>query len=196
MKQNVKVILGSHHHVSYGAYDDDFAKTYELKLKPFITVLYKFPHIPAVLHYSGVLLNWIERHHPEFFMILEDMVSRKQLEFLGGGFYEPILPLIPSSDRIGQIEMLTTYLRKQFSKRPQGCWLPCLSWDQSLVGALSTSGMSFTFLDENQFRLAGVENFDYPCITEDMGKNIILFPIASRYHSAIAEKKTGDVLIV
>ncbi|MDR2900150.1 MAG: DUF1926 domain-containing protein [Treponema sp.] len=194
MKQNIKVILGSHHHIPYGACDNDFANAYDLKLKPFITALYKFPRIPVVLHYSGVLLYWIERHHPEFFMLIEEMISRKQIEFLGGGFYEPLFPLIPLSDKIGQIEMLTTYLRKQFGKRPQGCWLPCLSWDQSLVGALSTSGMNFTFLDENQFRLAGIEKIDYPCVTEDLGKLITVFPIASRYHADFAEKKAGKVL--
>jgi hypothetical protein len=194
MNQNVKVILGSHHHVPYGASEDDFVNAYELKLKPFITALYKFPQIPVVLHYSGVLLYWIERHHPEFFMIIEELISRKRLELIGGAFYEPLMSLIPLSDKIGQIEMLTTYVRKQFGKRPQGCWLPGLSWDQSLVGALSTSGMSFTFLDENQFRLSGLERVDYPCITEDLGKMITVFPIASTYHADFAENKAGSVL--
>lgn len=194
MKQNVKIILGSHHHVPYGACEDDFVNAYNLKLKPFITTLYKFPHIPAVLHYSGVLLYWIERHDPGFFLLMEEMAARKQLEFLGGGFYEPLMPLISLSDKIGQIEMLTTYLRKQFGKRPQGCWLPFLSWNQSLVGALSTSGMNFTFLDESQFHFAGIGKIDYPCIAEDMGKIIAVFPIASSYHAEFAEKKAGDVL--
>ncbi len=194
MKQDIKIILGSHNHIPYGAWDDDFENAYNLKLKPFITTLYKFPHIPVVLHYSGVLLYWIERYHPEFFMIIEDMISRKQVEFLGGGFYEPLMPLVPLSDKIGQIEMLTTYLRKQFGKRPQGCWLPGLSWDQSLVSALSTAGMGFTFLDDDQFQLAGIERADYPCITEDMGKIITVFPILSRYNAAFAGNKAGDVL--
>jgi hypothetical protein len=193
MKQNIKVILISHHHISYGSCDNDFANAYEMKLKPFITALYKFPQIPVVLHYSGVLLYWIERHHPEFFMILEDMISRKQIEFLGGGFYEPLMPLIPLSDKIGQIEMLTTYLRKQFGKRPQGCWLPGLSWDQSMISALSTSGMSFTFLDESQFRFSGAKKIDYPCITEDLGKMITVFPISSSYHTHHSQTNPGKI---
>ena len=53
-------------------------------------------------------------------MLINDMVKRKQLELLGGGFYDPILPVIPNSDRSGQIEALTTYLRKHFGKRPRG----------------------------------------------------------------------------
>ena len=194
MKDDIKIILGSHNHVPYGSSDEEFENAYNSKLKPFITTLYKYPHIPAVLHYSGVILYWIERYHPEFFMIIEDMISRKQVEFLGGGFYEPMMPLIPLADKIGQIEMLTTYLRKQFGKRPQGCWLPGLSWEQGMVSALSTSGMGFTFLDEDQFRFAGVERLDYPCITEDMGKIITVFPIAGGYSAGFARKKAKDVL--
>ncbi len=50
MNQNIKMILGSHHHVAYGASDEDFKNAYDLKLKPFITTLYKFSHISVVLH--------------------------------------------------------------------------------------------------------------------------------------------------
>jgi predicted glycosyl hydrolase (DUF1957 family) len=63
------------------------------------------------------------------------------VEILGGGFYEPMMPLIPLQDKIGQIELLTTYLRKQFGKRPQGCWLPALAWEQNMVSFLSACGM-------------------------------------------------------
>jgi hypothetical protein len=65
-----------------------------------------------------------------------------------------MLPLIPLADRLGQIEALTTYLRKHFGKRPRGCWLPGLIWEQNLAGSLQTSGMDYTFLESNQFSLA------------------------------------------
>ena len=124
----ITLILGSHAHVPYGAETSEFEKTYAGLVRPFISGLCKFPHIQAALHYSGVLLHWIERSHPEMFMSIEDMVNRKQVEMLGGGFYEPMLPIIPSQDKIGQIELLTTYLRRQFGKRPQGCWIPAFAW--------------------------------------------------------------------
>jgi hypothetical protein len=47
-------------------------------------------------------------------------------------------PLLPLADKIGQIEMLTTYIRQNFGRKPQGCWLAHSLWEQSLVGVLNT----------------------------------------------------------
>ncbi len=175
----LKVILGAHNHIPLGSTNEEFELTYQSKLKPLITSLYKFPKIPTVLHYSGVLLQWLEKHHPEFFMLLEELVNRKQVEILGGGFYEPLLPLLPLTDKIGQVEMLTTYLRKKIGKRPRGCWLPGMVWEQNLTGALQASGMDYIFLNETQFIAAGFKGSETqrPCITEDQGKTIIVYPI-------------------
>ena len=124
----ISLVLGSHAHVPYGADVSEFDRVYSDYVRPFVTSLYRYPEIQATLHYSGVLLHWIERSHSEMFMLIEDMVSRKQVEMLGGGFYEPMLPIIPLQDKIGQMELLTTYLRKQFGKRPVGCWIPGFTW--------------------------------------------------------------------
>ncbi|GHV92350.1 glycosyl hydrolase [Spirochaetia bacterium] len=183
MGQNVHLILGSHAHVPFGAGDEEFEKTYALKLRPFISTLYKYPKIQLSLHYSGVLLHWLEKVHPEFLMLIEDLVSRKQVELLGGGFYEPMFSLIPLQDKIGQIELLTTYLRKQFGKRPQGCWIPPLCWEQNLVSPLSASGMAYIFLDEGQFT---GEPYT-PCISEDQGKLITVFPLSGALKAAMAQ---------
>jgi hypothetical protein len=196
MSNKINLILGSHKHIPFGAGDDEFERTYEKKLKPFISTLYKYPKIQAVLHYSGVLLHWIERYHSEFLMLIEDMVSRKQVEILGGGFYEPMMPLIPLQDKIGQVELLTTYLRKQFGKRPQGCWLPALAWEQNMVSPLCACGMGYTFLDEEQFRQAGLGGRDlfFPCISEDQGKIITIFPLSKFLKNEFAQKKASPVL--
>jgi hypothetical protein len=126
-----------------------------------------------------VLLHWIERAHPEFFMLVEDLINRKQVELIGGGFYEPMMPFISQQDKIGQIELFTDYLRKHFNKRPLGCWLPALAWEPGMVDVLNRCGMSYTFLAVEQFRNAGLEGEDIlaPCLTEDQGKLLTVFPL-------------------
>jgi hypothetical protein len=178
--QKTRIILGSHVHVPYGARDDEFERACSLKIKPFVSALYKFPRIQGTLHYSGALLSWVDRVYPECTMTIDNLVSRKQVELLGGGFYEPQFSLIPLQDKIGQVEMLTTYLRKRFGKKPQGCWLPALGWEQNFVGPLSSCGMAYTFLGEHSFRQAGLEGTDLyaPCLSEDQGKTIAVFPVA------------------
>jgi len=192
MAAKIKLILGSHAHVPYGSNNAEFEKVYLSLLKPFVTSLYKYPDIQAVLHYSGVLLHWVERTHPELFMLINDMVARKQAEMLGGGFYEPMLPIIPLQDKIGQIELLTTYIRKQFGKRPQGCWIPGFAWEQGLVSPLASCGMGFTFLGKRQFALAGGN--DAPCICEDQGKLITVFPVFRSIEEDLTKKTIFPIL--
>ena len=196
-EERLNLILGSHAHVPSGAAEREFDFVCENKIRPFVTVLYRNPHIQAVLHYSGVLLYRIERTHPEIFLLIEDMVTRKQIEILGGGFYEPMLPLIPLQDRIGQIELLTTYLRKHFGKRPLGCWIPAFAWEQHLVSALVANDMSYTFLSQEQFAHAGLcagELF-LPCISEDQGKLVTVFPVSLKSSAALAENSLSQVFI-
>jgi hypothetical protein len=185
-REKICLILGSHAHVPHGAPEHEFERICETVLKPFVLNLYKYPRIQATLHYSGVLLYWMERVHHELFMLIEDMVSRRQVEILGGGFYEPMLPLLSSQDKIGQIELLTTYLRRQFGRRPQGCWIP--AWEQNLIGPLAACGMAYTFLDEEQFTSAGVKDIYSPCLTEDQGKIVTVFPIFRSLEKKLAEK--------
>jgi hypothetical protein len=196
MNDKVRIILGSHNHVPYGTGDEECEQIYTTRLKPFITALNQYPKIPAVLHYSGVLLHWLEGSHPEFAMLIGDLITRKQVELLGGGFYEPMMPLIPQADKIGQIEMLTTYLRKKFGKRPQGCWIPDMAWEQNMVAALNTCGMGYTFLEEGHFKSAGMseDSCYFPCISENQGKLLIVFPYSRRLQAEFAQKEASLVL--
>lgn len=198
MNSKLNVILCAFDHLPSGVHEAEFEAHYNTEIKPLTSALDKFPQINVVFHYSGVILHWIERRHPELFMLFEDFLSRKQAELLGGGFYSPVFPLLPQSDKIGQIEMLTTYLRKQFGKRPQGCWLPDMSWDQNLVGALNSCGLSYTFLDEEQFSRLGIKagagGIYSPCLTEDQGKLITVFPLAVSLGRELLNGKGPEIL--
>jgi hypothetical protein len=174
----VKVMLISHHHIPFGSSDEEFETYYTNSLKPLVTSLYKAPNFLIVLHCSGILLEWIEKHHPELFMLLEELINRKQVELLGGGYYEPMFPLISITDKIGQIELLTTYIRKHFGKRPRGCWLPGLFWEQNYASVLNTCGIDYAFVHYSQFLNEGNdENLTNIFITEDQGKLSTLFPV-------------------
>lgn len=176
--QKSHVIIGTYNHLPDGIGEPAFEETYQVCWRPFLSVLYRFPDVAAVLHYSGSALRWLESRHPEFLMLLEEMVLRKQIELLGGGFFAPILPLLPGPDRLGQAELLTTYIRKAFGKRPRGCWLHEYAWEPGIAATLQTCGFDFTFLPERHFALAGLSGsyLGAPVMTEDQGKSIAVFP--------------------
>ncbi|HRZ87994.1 MAG TPA: DUF1926 domain-containing protein [Spirochaetia bacterium] len=173
------LVLGSYNHLPEGTEESVFEETYQTCYRPFLSVLYRFPDIFASIHYSGSLLRWLESRHPEFLMLLEEMVLRKQIELLGGGFFAPLLPLLSNADRLGQIEYLTTFIRKNFGRRPRGCWIPEYAWEPSLASSLQTSGMDFTFLPVSHFRAAGFGENEYfaPVLTEDQGRALAVYPV-------------------
>lgn len=171
------IVLGIYNHLPEGSSDSEFERLYQTCYRPFLSVLNRFPDIQAVAFYSGSLLKRLETRHPEYLMLLEELSARRQLELLGGGFYAPILPLLPGSDRLGQIEVLTTYLRKHFGKRPRGCWLSEYAWEPWLASSLHTCGMDYAFLTVEQFRRSlGASDRYEPMLTEDQGRCITVIP--------------------
>lgn len=191
-----RLIIGTHNHLPLGRSEEAAERLYQQSLKPFLTVLYRYPRFSAALHYSGILMEWLEEAHPEFLTLLGEMVGRGQVEVLGGGYYDPILPLIPMNDKLGQLEKMTTWLRVRFQTRPRGCWLAEKVWEQSLASVLRTSGLDYTFVDDAQLALAGVPEADLfsPFLTEDQGKIISLLPVSERFSEAAARGSPEDAL--
>ena len=177
--QGTKVILGTYNTMPDGASGKVFELTYQRSWRPFLSSLYKFQNISAVLYYSGIVLQWIEENHPEFLLLLEEMAGRKQIELLGGGYFNPLFPILQPSDKVGQIEMLTTYLRKAFGRRPSGGWLYEYSWDSGLPVIFRNSGLSYSFLPSEILAEGGfIEDGRYaPLVTEDQRKLLYIFPV-------------------
>src|SRR5260370_11925464 len=96
-------------------------------------MLEQYPEISISLHTSGCLMEWLVERKPEYIERLRRLVSRGQIEIVGGGFYEPILPMIPPRDRVGQIRTYTTYLENLFKTHVRGMWVPERVWEQNLV---------------------------------------------------------------
>jgi 4-alpha-glucanotransferase len=194
--QRSNVIIGAYNLMPEGTEETALEETYQVCWRPFLSVLYRFPDVAAVLHYSGTVLRWLESRHPEFLMLLEEMVLRKQIELLGGGYYAPILPLIPGPDRLGQVELLTTFIRRSFGKRPRGCWLPDYAWEPGLASSLQSCGFDYTFLPEKHFRIAGAspEEIGAPLMTEDQGRSLLVFPAFDALESFAAPVPIAEAL--
>ncbi len=181
----IKVCFGVSCHIPQGTDTASAEKIYRTIYKPLVSTLYNLPSVPFTLHLSGTMIDWLERRHTEFFMILEEMHNRKQLEILGGGYYSPLFPLIPPADRVGQIELLTTSLRRYFGKRPRGAWIPGSAWDPSMISSLSTCGIEYVLLDRSMISSGALPDIDgyTPVIAEDSGKTIAVIPVDNHYRS-------------
>ena len=145
---------------------------------PFTEVLARHPAIRVGLHYTGSLLEWIEKAHPEYFDRLREFVKRGQVEMIGGGFYEPILIAIPPRDRTEQIRRLADYVEKHFGVRPGGAWLAERVWEPQLPSTLRAAHVDYTLVDDNHFLGGGFELhqlYGY-YVGEDQGKIVRIIP--------------------
>lgn len=173
-----ELVLLIHAHQPVGNFDDVLERAYRDSYLPFIDVLSRHPSVRLGLHYTGPLLEWIDRAHPEYFDRLREMCARGQIEIVGGGFYEPILATIPPQDRLEQIARLAAFVEKRFKTRPQGAWLAERVWEPQLPSSLAAAEVDYTLVDDNHFLGAGFELdqlFGY-YTAEDLGHAVKLFP--------------------
>jgi alpha-amylase/alpha-mannosidase (GH57 family) len=159
------------HHVVH----DAVLKSY----RPFFEVLERYDAFRFSIHFSGWLLEFIRTNDPGLFTLMQKMAARGQIEFFGGGYYEPILSVIPSKDRIDQVKKLNAYIKKYFKQTPRGLWLTERVWDSSLVGDMKKCGIEYMLVDDYHFVSTGFaeqELYGY-YLTENDGEQMALFPI-------------------
>ena len=190
------LVLVIHAHQPVGNFDAVMEHSYEKSYLPFVQVLLRHPFLRVGLHYSGSLLEWIERKHPEYFENLRTLVKRGQVELLGGGYYEPILVVIPKKDAREQIEKLAGYLARHFGKRPRGAWLAERVWEPQLPSVLAAAGVEYTLVDDNHFLNAGFDPTSLygTFVVEDQGSSVILFAGLKALRYLIPYKSPQEVI--
>ena len=189
-----ELVLLIHAHQPVGNFDDVFESAYTSAYLPFLEVLARHPRVRMGLHYSGPLLEWIERAHPEYFDRLRALVRGNQVEMVGGGFYEPILASIPPEDRQEQITRLADYIEKHFGTRPRGAWIAERVWEPQIASALARAGVGYTLVDDNHFLGAGFELDQlyghYVC--DDLGQAVHVLPGLKSLRYLIPFRSVGE----
>jgi len=151
-----------------------FDKSFQTVYKPIIKYLYSHSSFPLSFAFSGPQIQYFKKRKNELITILRELVDRKQVEILGGGYNEPLLPLLNSVDRNGQIDLLTSEIRQTFGKRPRGMTLFEDCWDSSLVNNIHTCGIEYAILSNTL--LPETKRSFLPIFMSDLGKNVDIFP--------------------
>jgi 4-alpha-glucanotransferase len=196
MPQTFHLALLIHAHQPCGNFEHVLEKSYDNSYLPFLQHLEEHPRVHLGLHYSGPLLTWIEQHRPEYFARLKKLVQSGQVEFIGGGFYEPILVSIPPEDQFEQITRLACYLEAHFGARPSGAWLAERVWEPQLPAALAAANVAYTLVDDMHFLAAGFEPEELfgAYIAEDRGKSVWLYPGQKALRYLVPFGKVEDVI--
>lgn len=188
--------LAIHNHQPVGNFPHVFETAYAQSYLPMVRALDRHPAVRVALHYSGPLLDWIEDAHPEFIPMLRALVARGQVEMMTGGYYEPILAVIPERDRAGQIRKMTTYLQRRLGARPAGLWLAERVWEPHLPRSLAAAGVEYTIVDDAHFLAAGVGVGELTghFVTEEEGATLSVLPSLRELRYIIPWKPVADVL--
>jgi alpha-amylase len=176
--KHIRLVLVLHNHQPIGNFEHVFENAFQDSYHPFLEVLSRYPSLKVSMHVSGSLMEWLNANHPDYVDRLGDMVVRGQIEILGGAFYEPILAMLPSRDRIGQIRTYSRWLEDRLGTRVRGMWVPERVWEQTYVRDLVEAGIEYTVLDDFHFKNAGLaeEQLHGYYLTEDDGRVMAVFP--------------------
>ena len=187
-----------HSHQPVGNFDHVIEEAYQKAYLPFLEAVQQHPRIRLSLHYSGILLEWLENRHPEYFDQLRLLCDRGQVELLGGGYYEPILPSIPDHDKLFQVRRLADYIQRHWGTAPRGAWVAERVWEPSLARPLAQAGVEYVVLDDTHFGAAGLEPAQLlgTYITEEQGVPLRLVPSLKSLRYTIPFREPEETLSI
>jgi alpha-amylase len=179
--KKIKFIFGIHNHQPVGNFEWVFQKGYDNAYKPFMDVMLKHKNIRWNFHASGILWDFLLKKK-SYISNIKKLITRGNLEILTGGYYEPILSVIPQKDRIGQINKLSEFLKTTFNYTPTGAWIAERIWEPSLAKDLTDAGIKYIALDDVHFSSSGldVNSLKGYYTTEDQGHSLSVFPISQK----------------
>jgi alpha-amylase len=192
----INFIISVHAHQPVDNFKHVFAKAYKFSYKPFLEVLKKFPEVKISLHISGSLLDWLLKNRSQYIEEIKNLIAKRQIELLGGGYYEPILVLLNDNDKIGQIQYMREELNKIFSSSPKGIWLTERVWEPSLPKPLNEAGVDFVIVDDKHFEIAGydIEKLDGYYLSEEQNYPIAIFPGAKFLRYSMPFKAVNETI--
>lgn len=175
----INLLWAVHNHQPVGNFDFIFERAFNRAYKPFMDVLAAHPKVRVSMHYTGILLDWLEHQRPDYLKGIRTLVERGQLEMLGGGFYEPILPVISDAHKVAQLKKLSAAVKRLFGTAPRGLWLAERVWEPTLVKPISEAGLEYVLLDGSHFKMVGKTEADMDgyFLSEDQGHTLKMFPI-------------------
>ena len=182
MSEDVRFLFGVHNHQPAGNFDSVVLDAARSAYHPFLEAASAVPGAVLAVHCSGGLLAFLRERARPTFDLLGRLAADGRAELLTGGFYEPILAMLPDDDKLGQIEALSDFLRANFGVRPRGMWLAERVWEPQMPKILRRAGVEFVVLDDAHFALAGLEpdTLGGYYLTEEQGATLAVFPISQK----------------
>lgn len=174
-----RFVFAVHNHQPVGNFDHVIREAFEKSYKPFIELVFNLGYPKVCFHFSGILYEWLEKNSPQHIEMISEMIRREQIEILSGGYYEPILSIIPERDAVEQVNKLNEYILKRFDYVPQGLWLTERVYNPKIINQLVRCGIKYIVLDDTHILNSGIreEEVNRIFITENNLDKMYVFVI-------------------
>jgi len=194
--KKVNLLIAIHCHQPVGNFPGIFQDAFEKAYLPFLDVFEDFTNIKLSFHYSGSLLDWLVQKHPEFIERLKVLVKERRIEIIGGGYFEPMLALIPFRDAMGQISRFKEKVKDVFGCEFRGAWLTERIWEPKIPYILNAAGIDFTIVDDYHFKITGrdTEKLNGYYLSEEESKGVFVFPGSERLRYLLPFRLPGETI--
>ncbi len=191
----LRFLLVVHNHQPLGNFDVVIRALTNRAYRPFLSAIRDRPSLKITLHLSGPLLLWMERLAPDCLDLVGELVERRQVEMLAGGFYEPILAAISHEDRVAQITLMSERIHAHFGARPRGLWLAERVWDAGIIPALVEAGVAYVLMDARAFLASGfsTDQLHEFYLTEANGQTLTVFPMDKTLRYLIPFRPANEI---
>ena len=172
-------IVGAYSQLASGTSTEAYQHILNTAIKPLLTEVYKRENVFLQLYLGGALLQWLDSKHSEVNLLLKDLSKSGKIDMMTGSFHQAILPIVPPSDRISQIETTTNFITKKFKKLPRTFWCYGEIWDPSLISCLSLSKIEKVIIsldNNNTFE----DSAPKPFKMQEIGRSVDIIPIDTR----------------
>ena len=183
----MKLLFGVHLHQPVDNFKEAIDEAVNKCYKPFFEVMKDYPEFKFSFHSSGWILDYLKQNYPE---IIEN-IKKCNIEFFTGGYYEPILSIIPYKSQKTQIKKLNKFLFDEFNTMPKGLWLTERVWDYSIIKAIKKNNIKYMIVDDTHIFSSNKNNIEGYYWSED---EIALFPINKNLRYKLPFSKVEEAI--
>ena len=109
--QNLGLVLCIANTQPPGTTGTEVRRSCERAYYPMLDLLEEFTALKVLMHWSGLLVEWMELHAPERLEQLFKLVHAGRIEILGGLHGGAVLPSLPERDAVGQVQVSLRWWR-------------------------------------------------------------------------------------
>ncbi|MCQ2055314.1 MAG: DUF1926 domain-containing protein [Fibrobacter sp.] len=124
---------------------------------------------------------------PLMFGKIKNGIREGILEFLGGGFYDPMLSFFPEELQMMQLNSHRKLLNKCFDAEPQGFYNSSLVWEMGMTAVIESAGFDYALVSEAaiQDALGRSTPVSGWFTIEDKGAFVRIVPVADALSKAL-----------